>query len=46
MRFAGGGRVENEVITDPQAVHRACQWRDLAVRGAVDDVRGAAAANR
>lgn len=32
MRFAGGRRIENEIITDPEIVHRACKWRDLALR--------------
>jgi hypothetical protein len=38
MRFAGGRRIENEIITDSETVRRACGWRDLAVRsGALDD---------
>jgi hypothetical protein len=40
MRFAGSRRVQNEIITDRAIVHRACEWRDLAVRhGALDDHR-------
>lgn len=34
MRFddmAEGHRIENELITDPEVVIKACKWRDLAV---------------
>ena len=38
MRFADGRRVENEIITDRMIVHRACEWRDLAVlHGGLDN---------
>jgi hypothetical protein len=44
MRFAGGRRVANEIVTDPARVARACAWRDLAVRsGDLDPGRPAAA---
>lgn len=43
MRFAGGRRVENEIITDHAIVRRACEWRDLAVRhSSLDDPQAAA----
>lgn len=31
MRFAGGRRIENEIVTDSASVARARAWRDLAV---------------
>ena len=43
MRFAEGRRVENEIITDHETVHQACEWRDLAVRhGVLDNSHDAA----
>lgn len=41
MRFIGGRRVQNELITDRTLVARALAWRDLAVRHGVPDDRHA-----
>ncbi len=36
MRFDDAGhRIENDLITDPEAVLQACKWRDLAVHHSV-----------
>jgi hypothetical protein len=45
MRFDGEGhRIQNELITDPEAVIQACKWRDLAVHHSVRaDARDVAA---
>ncbi len=43
MRFVGGRRVQNEIITDRATVRRACEWRDLAVRHSTLDHQGAPA---
>lgn len=35
MRFDGSGhRIQNEIVTDPAEVIKACRWRDLAVHHA------------
>jgi hypothetical protein len=45
MRFdADGHRIENELVTDPARVVRACAWRDLAVHHSTSDQRRGQAA--
>jgi hypothetical protein len=43
MRFDGGRRLSNELISDPSRVLQACKWRDLAVHHSTRATSGVAA---